>query len=53
MFQNRKAAEQKAQKATSSRDYKTERGRKSAQTQITNRTEREIDKWTRRNVGLD
>jgi hypothetical protein len=53
MFENRKAAERKAQKAVEKRDYKSASGKKSAQTQITNRKEREIDEWTRNNVGLD
>lgn len=53
MFQNRKAAERQANGKTSNRDYKTEAARKSATTQITNRKEREIDDWTRKNVGLD
>lgn len=53
MFQNRKAAERTAKETVADRNYKTEAGRKSATTQITNRTEREIDDWTRKNVGLD
>lgn len=52
MFQNRKAAEEKAEKVVQGRDYKTEAARKSATTQITNRKEREFDDWTRKNVGL-
>lgn len=53
MFQNRKAAEEQAKNTVSTRDYKTEAARKSATTQITNRQERAIDDWTRKNVGLD
>jgi hypothetical protein len=53
MFQNRKAAERKAQEITRDRDYKTGSGKRSAQTQITNRKERELDEWVRKNVGLD
>lgn len=53
MFQNREIAEDKASKTVSDRDYKTDSGRKSAQTQIANRKERQLDTWTRNNVGLD
>ena len=53
MFQNRAAAKKQAQQKVSGRTYKTEAARKSATTQITNRQEREIDDWTRKNVELD
>lgn len=53
MFQNRDAAEHKATEKVRTREYKTEAARKSATTQIANRTEREIDEWTRQNVGLN
>lgn len=53
MFQNRKAAEEQAKDKVRGRDYKTAAARKSATTQITNRKERDIDDWTRKNVGLN
>jgi hypothetical protein len=53
LFQNREAAEIKAAETVRGRDYKTPAGRKSAETQIANRKEREFDDWTRKNVGLD
>ncbi len=53
MFQNRKIAKDKAKETVGKRDYKTEAGGRSAETQITNRTERQLDEWVRKNVGLD
>lgn len=52
MFTNRQVAQERADRVVGERVYKSKSGRKSAQTQITNRKEREIDDWTRENVGL-